>query len=387
MKKIVCFLMSVLFTASLASCGGTEKIDYKPITGVDAIFDDSLGYNNEDPSIMQIDEYTRYVYYTRNKEKFGDFSNSIWVRKGVFDGEKYVYGKAKQVLTTSESGWDSRYTYAPTVIKGDFTYNGATYRYLMAYAGSKNKANLNNSQIGLAVGNSADGEFIKVGNAPIVEYDVYDWDVSGMASVKGASDPSLISYDLKSKVMLFYSFYSPTVSISERVLELDLSKDLNTLTSYNVLEGLLVNTSGIRDSSMAPTFLGADFAYDQANDTLYSVRDYYEIATEAPFVAEAVQIVKGSFLRAVYEIPSFDNEVEIWTTINDKINAIDTGVIGDENRFNGYDRIYSAGIVRDAFGRTFYEDKIEIIYTSVATADTTKDYAYSAMLHSFTQEL
>ena len=75
------------------------------------------------------------------------------------------------------------------------------------------------------------------------------------------------------------------------------------------------------------------------------------------------------------------------TTLNYKINAIDTGVPTDENKFNGYDRIYSAGIVRDAFGRTFYEDKVEIIFTSVAIPDTSANYAHTAMLHSFTQVL
>lgn len=385
MKKIIFLLIAILTFSSLTACSKQEKINYKPITGIDAIFDDSIGTNNEDASIIQVDETTRYVYYTSNQEKFGDLANSIWVRKGVFNGEKYVYNKAKQVLATSESGWDSKYVYASTVIKGDFTYEGKMYRYLMAYAGSKNKISPNDSQIGFAVSDTADGKFIKVGNKPIVTYDVYDWDVSGMASVKGASDPSLISYDLQSKAYLFYSFYSPTVSVSERVIELDLTGDLKDLKQYNVLDGFLVNTSGLRDSSLAPTFLGADFAYDEANDLLYAVRDYYEIATEKPMLPEAVQIVKGSFSRAVYEVPSFDNEVNIWTTVDDKINAIDTGIMGDETKYNGYDRIYSAGIVRDAYGRVFFEDKVEIIFTSVAIPDTTADFAYSAMLHSYTK--
>ena len=40
-------------------------------------------------------------------------------------------------------------------------------------------------------------------------------------------------------------------------------------------------------------------------------------------------------------------------------------------------------IFQDLFKK--FEDKVEIIFTSVAIPDTTADFAYSAMLHSYTK--
>ena len=386
MKKKVSIFMTMIFGAlfSLGGCAEKESFEAKPLTGIDAIFNDSLGYNAENPSVMQTDDYTRYVYYTSNAEKYGEVADTVCVRKGVLRDGTWKYSEKKTVLETSDNGWDSKHVYAPSVIKGDFTYKGRLYRYLLAYSGNKSSVSAINSQIGLAVSNEPDGGFIKIGERPIVSYDVFDWDVTGLSAVKGASEPSLISYNGSDKVWLFYSFYSPVVASTERVLELDLSKDLSELPQYDVLEGFMLNTGGISDSSEAPNLLGADFAYDEYSESLYAVRDCYEIAITAPLTAEAVQVVKANVDDAVYEIPTHENELKVWREIGDRINNFNTAVHGDENRFGGYDRIYSAAIVRDSFGRMISDESVEIVFTSCAVPETTDKYEHSAQLHSFT---
>ncbi|MGN1052944.1 MAG: hypothetical protein ACI4SH_06095, partial [Candidatus Scatosoma sp.] len=86
---------------------------------------------------------------------------------------------------------------------------------------------------------------------------------------------------------------------------------------------------------------------------------------------------------AVYKIPSHENELNVWAEAGDKISYYNTAVPEDETRFAGYDRIYSAAIVRDAFGRMLSGESVEIVFTSCAVPDTTDKYEYSAQLHSF----
>ncbi len=390
MKKAGFWILAATLALSLCACrtknDPSTQFEPKPLTGIDAIFNDSLGYNNENPSVMQ-DGNIRYVYYTGNSQKYGTLADTVYVRKGQLEKGKWSYSDGKSVLSVGEKSWDSARVYAPSVIKGDFTYNGVMYRYLMAYSGSSVKNTVNNSQIGFAVSNSPDGGFVKVNNRPVVKFDVYDWDPSGMAVVKGASEPSLVSYDLSDKVWLFYSFYSPIVSETERVLELDLSGDLKNIASYDVLDGLMLNTSGIMDANLVPNLIGSDFAYDEESDTLYAVRDYYPLSSTQPFTAESVQLVKGSAERAVYEIPSLENKTEIWQSVGGRVSYFNTGIPGDDTRFAGYERIYSAAIVRDGFGRLLSKESMEIIFTSCAVPETFEQFAYSTQLHSFLFEL
>lgn len=59
---LLCFV-----TVSAAACSNeTEEFVSKPVTGIDAMFDESLGYYNEHPCVVQVSETERYVYYTKN---------------------------------------------------------------------------------------------------------------------------------------------------------------------------------------------------------------------------------------------------------------------------------------------------------------------------------
>lgn len=61
MKKLICILMALTFICALAACGDgntpdtpeVETFESKIFDGIDAVFDESLGYYNENPSAFQ----------------------------------------------------------------------------------------------------------------------------------------------------------------------------------------------------------------------------------------------------------------------------------------------------------------------------------------------
>ena len=64
------------------------------------------------------------------------------------------------MLSPTPETWDRTHTCDPTVIKGEFKYNGETYNYLMAYLGCV-PLNCKLNETGLAVAKDYNGPWIK----------------------------------------------------------------------------------------------------------------------------------------------------------------------------------------------------------------------------------
>lgn len=77
-------LVSAVAAVGFSSCKdkGETAFEQKPITGISAMFDESLGYYNEHASVFE-ENGERYVYYTKNKTKNSDTSEYIAVRKAT----------------------------------------------------------------------------------------------------------------------------------------------------------------------------------------------------------------------------------------------------------------------------------------------------------------
>ena len=80
MKKTIALALSVLaFFGCAAGCkkkvseennnGKQETYEDKLYDGIDPVFKESMGYYNENPSVIQ-EGATRYLYYTRNEQKY-----------------------------------------------------------------------------------------------------------------------------------------------------------------------------------------------------------------------------------------------------------------------------------------------------------------------------
>src|SRR5690554_400687 len=171
-----------LLVSLLVSCTTTqlpeETYEQKPITGIDPIFEESLGYTNQYPSAIRLNNQLQYVYYSKNVTKYSMEESVIVVREAVNQNDTWNYKQPKIVLEPSLDGWD-KHVFSADVIKGEFQYNGEQYSYLMAYAGSE-LSNQLNAQIGLAVSKSPTEKFIKVGNSPLISFDKTTQSTSGI---------------------------------------------------------------------------------------------------------------------------------------------------------------------------------------------------------------
>ena len=134
-----------------------------------------------------------------------------------------------------------------------------------------------------------------------------------------------------------------------------------------------------------PSPKSADWAYDPDADAFYTVRDYYPAAAVAPIVGEGVQLLNSDRFSALYLTDVLGRDVTAWQTVRQKIDTIDTADYesGAESRFAGYERIYSACLVRTAYGRIRKTDgRVSVIFTSSASIQTRPDdYTFTPALH------
>ena len=395
MKKVFCILMVGLCSLSLAACngnpseekpGGDETFEEKVYDGIDAVFDESLGYYNEQPSAIQ-EGTTRWLFYTRNTVKYDDTTDSIAVRKGTYSGGEWTYGEPVTCITPSEDSWDSARVFNADVVKGTFAYGGEDYSYLMAYSGS-DRADRADADIGFAVAKEADGEWVKVGTQPFIRFNSSEWDSVGLTYYPGAIEPSLVSFDKGGKVYLFYE--ESEVFKTNYVYELDCS-DLDHILKVG---RKVIERSGISDLGTSnPLLYGADYVYDPESDYLFAAREGRTTATSEPKVADEVQALRSS-MDIIDNIDQgiLQGEARVWwEAIGDKIDGDTTADLSDPDRIFGYTRIFSPTIVSDPYGYLLEYGTFEVLFTTQANdgderlpADHADAYKYSQMIHSMT---
>lgn len=358
-----------------------ETYEQKTVAGMDPAFDESQGYYNESPSVFE-EGGVRYLYYTRNTKKNDSSTDSIAVRKGTYTASGWVWGEPKTVLKTSESGWDGKAVFGADVVKGSFTYQSKNYSYLMAYSGSAQGKNRMHAQIGLAVSERPDGEFIRVGTNPVISFNVTDYDETGLgiAPYRGVVEPSLVSFDKAGKVLLFYTSYEKYNT--SYVASLDAS-DLDHVAVYG---RKALPTSGLLDvGATNPQLYCADYVYDAESKELLVVRNVSTVVTTEPKVSSAVQL-----LRASDTILSENNagwvpeaETKVWWTKGAEIDDMNTAAEGE---FFGYSRIFNACIASDPYGYLLEYGSYDVYFTTQAEYDVNNPnvYLFSQMIHELT---
>ena len=181
-----CALAVPLLFSACSSDERKTKFTPKPVDGTELLFDEGLEYYNTAPSVVNVDENTKYVFYTVNKTA-GGTDTAIAARKAEKGNDGWIYGEKKILLEGTKEGWDGTHIANPAVIKGSFKMAGETYSWLMAYQGNDAKEEKNYS-VGLAVAKDALGEWIKVGTSPVIPYDSVSF-----GSAYGIGEPSLVS--------------------------------------------------------------------------------------------------------------------------------------------------------------------------------------------------
>lgn len=398
MKKVFGLLLIPALLVSLAACGGTdqpegpdnpgnnETFEDKLFDGIGAAFDESLGYYNEHPSVIQ-EGGKRWLYYTRNTVKYDDKTDSIAVREGTLSGGKWTYGEAKTCVTVSASGWDSGNVFGADVVKGSFTYGGEAFSYLMAYSGT-DRTDRKDAEIGLAVAKTPAGDWVKVGTKPLLPFDSTEWDNVGLTTYPGNIEASLVSFDKAGKVYLFYE--ESELFKSNYVCELDCS-NLDAIVRGG---RKVVETTGVSDLGTSnPLLYGADFIYDEEGESFFALRETRTTATANPVAADTVQLLRASknVLTQIDQGIATGAPTVWWSKVGDDIDGDATADLTDANKIFGYKRIFSPCIVSDEYGRLSEYGSLDIMFTTQACegderlpADRADAYRFSQMIHTLT---
>lgn len=302
-------------------------------------------YNYCPSAIAQNDSV--YVFYCRNDQE-NYVNDNIYLDVVNIDRQS---GDKILVLSPSDNDqWDSNNVCDPSVITGDYQYNGKTYHCLMAYLGCSRTDNQHN-QIGLAVSESLDGEWIKTDEInPIITAD-FDPDLESIFQW-GAGQPSLLSLDDNGTVAVFYTRNDnyATYTMCEVY-------DFSNLNAIKKITEFKLSNAGTADGNNNPEILSnTDFAYEPASQTLYMITDQH------PFGGDLLSIIPDNSdiystycdLSAIAELSSC-----VWT----KVDTLSVEKTGSQKNHN-------AGFIRDGNGRLLAN---AVLYTSAKEMNTLYD--------------
>lgn len=225
-----------------------------------------------------------YVYFAANSTE-GVVTDSIYLNRLDVDGEIVTYTDKKLMLSPSEEGWDDVHVCDPSVIGGSFAYNGKSYGYLMAYLGCDRKDNQHN-QIGLAVSEDLDGEWVKVEEInPIITAE-YDRSLDSSVFQWGAGQPSVVSVDKKGTVAIFYTR-------NDNVSTFTMCEvwDLSDIGNPKKMSEFRVSNDGTENGNGKPeTLSNADFAYNCGSGTMYMITDQHPFNEYPTIIADSSDV-------------------------------------------------------------------------------------------------
>ena len=346
---------------------------------------------NYAPSIFEEDENTRHAYYCSNKYTVGNdpqkgsinadgnaqITDYIAYRKGVKleDGNWYWSEKSYVLSPLKGSETEGKHICDPNVIKGEFTYNGETYPYLMAYLAEGFTEYVNEfNNISLAVAKSPEGPWKRCGEInPLKRYtsDDYpeEWNDRKLhpeAYLWGWGQASMVSVDKKGRVMMAYSSIRPFASDGENWRQTTMTtidrydfSNLNDIKKEDEL--LMMPIEGIMRGGYQTTVVSnGDFAYEPKNNRMYMITDgKYDDTTGKAAGAPLSWIDNGgSEPGDVFKNIANGAAAIQWSNV--------AGVSGEDSLNNIAS--HNTAIIRDAYGWLKTPEKIEVAITGSCVA-------------------
>jgi predicted heme/steroid binding protein len=221
------------------------------------------------PSIIDINgELLFFTCHSHHDNQPYYIQDDIYVH--TQGNEKMVIGN-ERVLDTRRTDlrWDDYNLCDPSVVQGNFKYNGTSYKYAMFYtgAGLHNYKGLNN-QVGLAVSNDLERGWIRYPH-PIIPFS------AGHGSPEqnkywGFGQPSAVKLSAE-KILLIFSAGEPDIAGEHRTT-VDLSNFTDTqkppVTQYERL-----NPAGLQSVIGADQyFTDVDIAFNPTSREFYAIR-------------------------------------------------------------------------------------------------------------------
>lgn len=307
----------------------------------DLFYENDLNIYNYCPSVL-VEGNNINVFYCSNVSS-GVVLDHICYRTCTLADNGYIYSDKIDILQPTSGSWDSIHVCAPSVVSGNFIYDGVSYRYLMTYLGCNTTDNQNN-KIGLAVSNSLNSGWTKVDAVnPFIDF-VYD-NAHSDTFQWGVGQPSIINLDGNGKILVCYT--KGTYDLTSEIAEL---WDLSNLNNPVKLGETTINNPN------SDFISNADFAL--SGNTLYMICDTH------PFDSGILSNV--AHCSTVYR-----TEINISDIIGSLSGCSWTAEYEINQNISGHKRNHNAGLFRDSYGNL---SSRSILYT---VADEINDFSNS----------
>ena len=233
---------------------------------------------------MRLEGATLHVWYCANRDS-GDITDYIGYRTGRRFKDGWRFSRERLVLGPTKGTWDARHTCDPSVIKGEFRFDGETYHYLMAYLGCVTD-DCTDNETGIAFAKDVKGPWIKLPGNPLIPF-IGSKDFKGPHRHWGYGQPCLVSVDKLGKCLIFYN-----VGIEETFTRVELW-DLADLRHPSKLNEARLRDNGYINTEGKMDVIGnADFAFDPIKNRLYAVGDMRVRGNEAPmYISNALPVL------------------------------------------------------------------------------------------------
>ena len=283
LKKLLLAGVILTFMLSLFACKPTPKIPEGYVAEQDngMMFDypDFKKYYNYAPTLI-VEGDKAYLWYCTNiiSAVAGDH---VAYREGVRIKNKWYWSEQEIVLYPGNPGeWDCKHICDPSVIKGEFNYNGEVYNYLMSYLGCMTDGNYENA-FGFALSKQPQGPWVKVPEiSPLIDF-YEDYGGTNGKMQWGTGQPSIVSVDKKGKVLVFYTKHTYQDNgwgtMVERWDFSDLNNAKRDFVKYVPATGLYQ-----KDGKTIDSITVADFMYDQYRNCIYVGTDVHPFGNGYP---------------------------------------------------------------------------------------------------------
>ena len=313
---------------------------------------------NYSPCVM-VDGNEAHIYFcTSMISGKAQADDRIGYRHGIKKDGVWYWGPKTIALDKGEEGeWDSMDVCDPDVIKGEFSYNGEQFNYLMTYLGCITPGNYENAY-GFCVSKEPSGPWIRVdGLCPLYDFYeanpdyVYPGHDDPKYSLWGWGQSSMISFDKKGKVLVF----DTGRSITGQTCEL---WDFSNLNAPTMIWSSPISNRGMNDLNGHPdTICNAQLVYDPKLECFYMLSDAHPF--DETIVPENLPTETN-----ISMINDFNSENIGDCFLNPKAVWAHLGSINPDN--TGFPKNSNACFERDPYGWMIQKgNSIDILYSAV----------------------
>lgn len=280
------------------------------------------------PSVLKQDDGTVHMFFCGNPNNLIMVDNIYHIKINP-DGTKT---KAKSVLQPGIAGsWDDHHTCDPSVIAGEFKYDGMTYKYAMFFL--SNMYGVYYNEIGIAFSNDLDADSWVKYPTQIVKKtwsSPGDQIVGGTAKAWGVGQPSAVSLNGKGKLLLTY-----TIGDIGGTRIVWSEADFSDMSNYTINPPKAIVQGGLKaiDTKSSDYTCNSDFAIDVKENKILMIRPVQ------PHPGNYPAYINSTLEINYMNLTDFMGNAGSWSTLY-RITPEDTG----------YPRNHNAALLRDNYG-------------------------------------